>query len=183
MRHASGALVSRYAKALFSIALERKVLSEVRDDLQNISETWHGDPELALLLTNPRLSRDKVLAILMAIADRLKATPLTRRFLSLLLEKERLDVLYDLSARFNQLWRDYQGEVEVKVVTAVPVNEQLRTEIRDLLTAQSGKKPLLTWVQQTDLLGGIVVQWPDRIFDGSLARKLANMKSFIAQGA
>ncbi|HEY3295913.1 MAG TPA: ATP synthase F1 subunit delta [bacterium] len=183
MRHAPGALVNRYAKSLFAVALEKGVLKQVRDDLENFSETWQGDPELALLLMNPRLSQDKVRSILMAIADRLKAAELTRHFLSLLLDKDRLDVLYDISKRFNQLWRDHEGEIEVKVVTAIPVSELLQTQIHDVLKSQSGKKPLITWVQEPDILGGIVVQWPHKIFDGSLARKLENLKAFIAQGA
>ena len=183
MRHAPGALVNRYAKSLFAVALEKNVLKEVRDDLENLSETWQGDPELALLLMNPRLSRDKVRSILMAIADRLKTVELTHHFLSLLLDKDRLDVLYDVSKRFNQLWRDHEGEIEVKVVTAVRVSAQLQSQIMDALKAQSGKIPLISWVQDPRLLGGIIVQWPDKIFDGSLARKLENMKAFIAQSA
>jgi F-type H+-transporting ATPase subunit delta len=183
VRHAPGVLVNRYAKSLFSVALEKNVLRQVRDDLQNVSETWQGDPELALMLMNPSLPREKVTSILSAIADRLSVAPLTRRFLIVLHEKERLDVLYDVSARFNQLWRDNQGEVEVTVVTAIPLSAQLQTEIHDTLASQSGRKPLITWHQEPKLLGGIVVKWPDKIVDGSLARKLENMKAFLAQGA
>jgi len=165
------------------VALEKSVLKEVRDDLRNVSETWHGDPELALLLMNPGLTRDKSHSILTAVAERLNLTELSRHFLLLLLDKDRLEVLYDIADRFDQLWRDKKGEIEVKVVTAVAVSEKLQVQIRETLAAQSGKIPLITWAQDPKLLGGIVVQWPDKILDGSLARKLANMKAFITQSA
>ena len=183
MRHAPGSLVNRYAGALFSVALDQDRLGKVREDLENICETWRTNPELALMLTNPSLTHDKVKAFLTALAERLKVAELTRNFLKVLMEKDRLIVLYDVSERFNQLWRDHEGEVELNVVTAIPLSERMQTEVHDALAAQSGKKPLITWVHEPSLLGGIVVQWPDRIFDGSLARKLANMKEFLAQGA
>jgi F-type H+-transporting ATPase subunit delta len=124
-----------------------------------------------------------VRTILMSLADRLSAAELTRNFLNLLLDKDRLDVLYDIGQRFDQLWRDHMGEVQVKVVTAVPVSAQLQTQIQAMLAKSSGKTPLITWVHEPALLGGAIVQWPDKIYDGSLARKLANLKAFIAQSA
>ena len=183
MRHAPAALVSRYARSLFAVALGKNLVKEVREDLRNVGDVWHGDPELALLLLNPGLTREKSHAILGAVADRLKLADLSRHFLFLLLDKDRLEVLYDMADHFDQLCRDHQGEVEVKVFTAIAVSEQLQSQIRETLAAQSGKIPLITWQQEPDLLGGIIVQWPDKIFDGSLARKLENMKAHIARSA
>jgi len=183
VRHAPAALVTRYVRALFDVAVQTRVLEKIRTDLQGLSETWQGDPELALLLMNPALSRDKVRAILNAVADRLQAAQLTRHFLDLLLVKDRLDVLSDASARFEALWLRHEGRVVVTVTTAVPVSESLQTRIHDVLAEKSGKKPLITWMHKPDLLGGIVVEWPGKVFDGSLARKLENLKQSLAQGA
>jgi F-type H+-transporting ATPase subunit delta len=183
VRHTPAALVTRYAKALFEVAVETGVLENVRSDLRSVSETWQGDPELALLLMNPALSRDKVSSILDAVADRLQAAQLTRHFLHLLLDKKRLDILGDVSSRFEDLWLIHEGRIEVTVTTAVPVSESLQTRIHDVLAEKSGKKPLITWMQKPGLLGGIVVEWPGKIFDGSLARKLENLRESLAQGA
>jgi F-type H+-transporting ATPase subunit delta len=181
VKRAPGALVSRYAKALFEAALDAHVLPEVRADMDAISSAWRAYPEFALLVMNPRLTRAKVDALLMSLADRVKAQDLTRRYLKLLLDHDRLTILGDVSEHFNKLWRVHEGEVELAVTTAVPLSDTLKQAVQSQLAETSGKKPLITWNHDPRLLGGIVVEWPDRVFDGSLARKLENLKQHLAQ--
>ncbi|MBU0507510.1 ATP synthase F1 subunit delta [bacterium] len=180
MRRISGALVRRYARALFQAADQASVLPAVRDDLAAVTGAWRENPEFAQLVLNPRLSRGKVRALLMALADRVAAQTLTRNFLELLLEKDRMDVLAQLGPHFNRLWRDHQGEIEVTVTTAVPIGDALKQTVLDHLARRSGKKPVVAWRNDESLLGGIVVEWPDRVFDGSLARKLENLRASLA---
>jgi len=183
VRRAPGSLVSRYAKSLFAAARERGVLDEVRRDVAALSEAWRDYPEVGLLVTNPRLSRKKVHDILMSLADRLQVHDITRRFLDVLMEKDRLIVLSDVGPRFEQLWRDHEGEINVSVRTAVPVGDELRRAIHDHLAARSGRRPQIAWDCDPALLGGVVIEFPDRVFDGSLARKLANLKDHLAWAA
>lgn len=183
MRHAPRALVSRYARALFAAALERNALDAVRADLAALGAAMRDYPELPLLLENPRLSREKVRGILNALAGRIGAGPLTHRFLDLLVEKDRLQILADLDAQFEALWRTHHGEVEVRVTTAVSISDDTRRTVTDHLARRSGRKPQVVWNTDPALLGGIVIHWPDHVFDGSLARKLQNLKEHLARGA
>jgi len=183
VRKVSAALVSRYARSLFQAALDADALEAVHADLSAVTAVWREQREFALLVMNPRLSREKVRALLDALADRIGAHHLTRRFLRLLIEKERLEILSDVGSHFDRLWRDHQGEVEVTVTTALSVSEETQARVRDHLAARSGKTPLVTWRQDEAILGGLIVAWPDRIFDGSLSRKLENLAAYLAQAA
>jgi F-type H+-transporting ATPase subunit delta len=183
VRHAPGALVTRYARSIFAVARDADKLDEVRKDLAEITDAWRQYPELALLVMNPRLSREKKRGILTALSDRVGAGTITRNFLDLLLDKDRLEVLYDIGSRFEDLWRIEKGQVEVTVTTAVPLSETLQKSVYDFLAAKCGKEPLITWGHDPRILGGLVLLWPDRIYDGSLARKLENLRLHLAQGA
>jgi F-type H+-transporting ATPase subunit delta len=178
-----GPLVSRYARSLFAAALDQNVLSEVRADLEGLSAVWRENREFVLLVLNPRFSRDKVRAMMDSLGDRLNLQPLTRRFVHLLIEKDRLEMMGQLEAPFQELWRDQQGEVPVTVETALPISDGLKERIRDHLAQRSGRTPVITWNCNPDILGGLVVYWPERVFDGSLARKLENLKRHLAQSA
>ncbi|MDD5087583.1 MAG: ATP synthase F1 subunit delta [bacterium] len=180
MRRVSNALTHRYAKALFEVAAKANALAEVQADLSAITAAWDEHPEFAQLALNPRLSRARVKALLHALADRAHAQPLTRDFLDLLLEKRRLEILQELSPHFDRLWRQQRGEVDIRVTTAVPVAEPMRQTIVAHLKQRSGKIPRVTWSEDPQLLGGLVVEWPDRVFDGSLARKLDNLRATLA---
>jgi ATP synthase F1 delta subunit len=183
VRKVAAALVSRYARSLFQAALEADALEAVHADLSAVTAVWREQREFALLVMNPRLSREKVRALLDALADRVNAHNLTRRFLRLLIEKERLEILSGVGSHFDRLWRDHQGEIEVTVTTALPVSEETQARVRDHLAARSGKTPLVTWRQDDAILGGLVVEWPDRIFDGSLSRKLQNLTAHLTQAS
>jgi len=180
VRRVSDALVRRYAKALFGAAAKADALAEVQADLSAITAAWREHPEFAQLALNPRLSPERTKALLHALADRAHAQPLTRHFLDLLLEKRRLEILQELRPHFDRLWRQRRGEVDVRVTTAVPIGESLRQTIVAHLKQRSGKTPLVTWSEDPRLIGGLVVEWPDRVFDGSLARKLDKLRESLA---
>lgn len=183
MRKVSAALVSRYARSLFQAAVDANALEAVHADLSAVTAVWREQREFALLVMNPRLSREKVRALLDALADRIGAHHLTRRFLRLLIEKERLEILTDVGSHFDRLWRDHQGEIEVTVTTALSVSDETKARVRDHLAQRSGQTPLVTWRQDETILAGLIVEWPDRVFDGSLSRKLENLAAYLARAA
>jgi F-type H+-transporting ATPase subunit delta len=177
---APGALVSRYARSLFGAAQERQSLDAVRRDLQALHQLWDEHPELKALLLNPGLSRKKVRAILTSVAEKLQLNAVSRAFIDVLLDKDRLDILPAIQPRFERLMLDHEGKIEVKVTTAVPVSDQLQMQIELHLKSKSGKDPVVEWRQNPALIGGVVIEWPDHVFDGSLARKIENMKAQLA---
>jgi F-type H+-transporting ATPase subunit delta len=173
-------LVHRYARSLFGAARDGQLLGPVRKDLAALHDLWLEQGELKALLMNPGLSRKKVRAILEALATRMEVCDMTRAFIALLLEKDRLEILADTQPEFEKLVREYEGKIEVRVTTAVPADESLQRHIMAHLKEKSGKDPIVQWHQDSGILGGLVIEWPDRVFDGSLARKVDNMKERLA---
>lgn len=183
MRRLPGALVQRYAKALFRAAQAANELERVRADVAAVTAVWRDHTEFALMLEHPGLPRAKARAMLLALAEQAEIREITRHFLLLLLEKDRLEILRDLSGRFEQLWRTAQGEINVTVTSAVPLNESLRSTVQADLAQRSGKLPQVAWTEDPAILGGLVIHWPDRVYDGSLRRKLQNLQRHLAEGA
>jgi F-type H+-transporting ATPase subunit delta len=176
-----GALANRYARALFQVPSKEACLHEVRADVASLGEVWKDNPEFTLLLLNPRLTKAKVTGMLDALLEKMKAHVVSKQFIHLLLEKDRLNILPALVPSFEKLWRDHEGEIEVIVTTAVPVSDPLQAEIKSYLSNKSGKKPIVEWKYDPSILGGIIIQWPDKVFDGSLARKLDVLKDRMSE--
>jgi len=181
VRRAPVALVSRYARALFQAALSRNALDAVHADLAAVSSVWREYPEFVLLAMNPRLSKDKVRGILRGLADRIHAHDLTRHFMNLLVDKDRLGILHDVDEYFERFWRDHAGEVEVTVTSAIPLSDNMRNVVTRHVAEKSGRTPLVNWKEDDGILGGLVIEWPDHIYDGSLIRKLDNLSLRLSQ--
>ncbi len=180
MSRVPGALISRYARSLFAAARDRKCLDAVRSDLRALDELWKENPELKALLVNPGLSRKKVRAILEAISGRLRLNEISRAFIDVILDKDRLDLLSEVQPVFERLVFEYEGKIAVKVTTAVPVDGEVQRQIQEHLKRKSGKDPVVEWRENPAILGGLVIEWPDHVFDGSLARKVENLKNQLS---
>lgn len=180
MKGFEGALGLRYARSLFQASLKAECAADVERDLAAIAAIYKENRELPVLLASPSLGNAKRRAILMSIADKAGFCEMTRRFIDLLLEKSRLEILESIPDRFHKLYRDHQGEVEVTVSTAVPLSDAMKQSVTQSIAAKSGKKPVVTYHVNPALIGGIVVQYPDHILDGSLARKVQDLGKRMA---
>jgi F-type H+-transporting ATPase subunit delta len=167
-----GALPTRYARALFQAAKQGDVLSEVENDLHSLHETLAENGEFTALMMNPGLTDEEVRAILNSLSSKLNLHPVTRQFIDLLLEKRRLELISTVPAYFHKLYLEDQGEIEVSVTTAIELDDGGKTKIRAHLEQQSRKKPQISWATRPEILGGLIIEWPDSVHDGSLARKL-----------
>jgi F-type H+-transporting ATPase subunit delta len=176
-----GALPTRYARALFLVAKEGEVVGEVENDLQTLDATLTDHNELIAAILNPGLGKKQVRGVLNSLSSKLNFHPVTRKFIDLLLEKRRLELLSTIPAYYHKLFLEHQNQVEVKVTTAVVPDEALKSNIQAHLAKRSGKKPLITWLTRPEILGGLVVEWPESVFDGSLTRKLKELENRMVE--
>ncbi len=179
MKGFHGPLPTRYARSLFFAAQKGNCVVEVERDLQALEAVFTENRELPHLLSNPSLGSTKLRGILVSLGAKLGFCSMTNRFIDLLIEKSRLDLLPLIPGRYHEYWRQYEGQVEVTVQTAVPVSETLREQIKQSVAARSGKKPVITYQVNPALLGGIVVIYPDHQLDGSLARKVSELQKHL----
>jgi F-type H+-transporting ATPase subunit delta len=181
LKRVFGALPTRYARSLFFAALKSSEGAAVERDMAAIHELFRENRELPLLLANPSLGTEKRRGILTRVGEKLEFCMTTKRFLELLLEKSRLDLLPTIPEYYHRLWQDHESVVEVKVSTAVPLTDSMKQTVSERIAARSGKKPQITFVTDASLIGGIVVSYPDRILDGSLRRKVQQLKQRMVE--
>lgn len=175
----SGPLVGRYTRALFEVAAEQNVLENVRADLGLLREVMAQRPELLDVLVAPVMGMAQKRRLLEeAFGEYLNE--ITRRFLMLLLTKRRIAILSEVIRTFEVFWRERHREVLVTVTTAVEPDDRQQEEIITKLKARTEKRPIITWQVEPSLIGGMQVRWPDHIEDGSLRRKLFDMRAHLA---
>lgn len=180
MKQAPQALITRYARSLFHVAVERNVAESVRADLTALRIALDEHKEFAAMLLNPSVHAAKVKALAESLATKIGSQDLTRQFITLLVDKDRLEILYGMAPAFDKLYREHIGQIDVTVTTAVTATEQVQQHITAHLAQRSGKKPVVRWAVDPSILGGVIIHWPDRVFDGSLARKIESLKTQMA---
>lgn len=172
---ASG-LASRYATALFELALERGALEEVERDLAALERAVAESPDLARALKSPIISREQQAQAMEALAERLGLGELTRNLLGVLAHQRRLAALTAVVTAYKRRLAQHRGEETAEVVSAVPLDEAQIASVREAVARYAGRPVQLSAAVDPDLLGGIVVRIGSRMIDASLKTKLRNLE-------
>jgi F-type H+-transporting ATPase subunit O len=141
-RSASG-IALKYANATYSAALSKspQVLTKVHTELNDISRSIEGTPELKAFVTNPTLSvkeRNAGLPTLYARAEGTGAkkealSDVTRNLFGLLSENGRLGETAGVIEGFNELVAKRKGELNVTVTSASPLSRDVLSRLEAIL--------------------------------------------------
>jgi F-type H+-transporting ATPase subunit delta len=172
----AGTLARRYARALLELAEEAGQLEPTGRQLTSLAEAWGESPALQDAFDNPAVSVAQRRAILEQIAQKLGLSPLVRHTALLLSDRRRLRYLPEVTAAFERLAEQKAGRIRAEVTTASAMPEPYFQELQKALEAATGKKVTLIKKEDPSLIGGVVTQVGDKIFDGSLRARLSELQ-------
>jgi F-type H+-transporting ATPase subunit delta len=175
-----------YARAVFQVAQENDALEELSRSL-GIAGEMLADGQVASFLANPALSDDERLQFLtdlfakMAGKDSVFAgsSEHGRNFLKLLLEYGRVNVLPEISDRFDALKADVENTVDVTVTSAAALSDALVKEVETALKSRLGRNVSLSTEIDESLIGGAVIRAGDVVIDGSLRARLEGLANAL----
>ena len=164
-------IARRYALALYQEAQENGVADRIDADMDALRETLDGSRELVSLLRSPVVPRPKKEAVLGSLFEG-KVDNLTMRFIRLLVEKSREELLPAVVDAYSALKDERLGVVEAHVRTAMPLGPSEMEALRFALATSSGKKVRMKMTVEPSLVGGVVVRMGDTVYDRSIRHQL-----------
>jgi F-type H+-transporting ATPase subunit delta len=172
----SGSIARRYAKALLLIGLDEGNIERMGREVRALASAIRRSQELAMTLSNPIFPRSDREKVLRALLDRIGATKSVVNFTRLLLDRERLGVLPDISRELDAMIDARAGRVAAQVTTAAPLDDKQKSRLVKTLESLSGKKVDMTVREDPELLGGLVAKVGDVVYDGSLRTQLERIR-------
>ncbi len=171
----SGSLSRRYAKALMEIGLEDGSYQRIGQDVASMANAIQASSELSGILTNPVFPRDDREKIVTSILQRIGASKTVINFSKLLLDRERLRILPDISRELSAMIDEKSGQITAEVTSAVALNSMQQSELKATLESLSGKKVQLETKEDPALLGGLIAKVGDLVYDGSIRTQLREL--------
>jgi len=165
----------RYADALFSLAKDKGALEAVKSNLQSIATLANDSEDFASFLGNPLLKPETQQGVIDA-AFKGSADDQTLNFLHFLCSKERLGLLPDVCASFEESYLEEKGILNAFVVSAEALSEAQTTRMAEKLAAKTGKQIRIHARVDASLIGGFTIQVGDEITDFSVASQLERFK-------
>jgi F-type H+-transporting ATPase subunit delta len=172
----TGSLARRYAKALLEIGVQQQTYDALGKELDRAAETLRTSPELRHALENPVFPVEKRKLVMDELARRLALSKTLRNFVMLLLDKGRIVALPDIARVYRTLVDEHAGRVRATVTSARPLDPMLETRLKTALEKQSGKVVILEKREDPMIMGGLVTQLGDLVYDGSVRTQLQQLR-------
>jgi F-type H+-transporting ATPase subunit delta len=169
----------RYAKALFQIALAEQQSAEIASQLQTFAKQLEQHAELNDVFLNPVYSPAQRIAIISAITEKLDLLPYTRKFLFFLIEKKRTELFAEICLQYQELLDNKNNVVHVYVTSAQTLDDDAQQTLKQIFAKQTGRSVVLHLDTDPDLIGGMIARVGNRIYDGSVKSRFANMKNHL----
>jgi len=168
-------VASRYAKSLLDLAKEKNIINDIYNDILLFNNTLSQNNQLVSLFKSPVINGNKKFAVVKSIFGS-KLNALTIAFIEIIIRKRREMFLLAVAEAFIAQYKDLNNIVNASLKTAVAINDNLTAEVRNFIEKQSGKKIDLTIKVEPNLIGGMVIQIEDKLYDASIAGKLKKAK-------
>lgn len=169
-----------YGAALFMLGCETDSKREYAEALSCACSVIKENPAYLELLSSPNIP----LADRLSVIDRAFVSSLPTHvlsFLKLLCEKGRMDCLWEAEQEYKQLL-DASERVSCAVIrSAVALTENQKLRLKNKLERLCENQVTMAYEIDESLIGGIVVEIDGKILDGSLRRRLNEVKEVISR--
>ena len=178
-------VATSYAKALFSAARENRGSSQadavtavqtIEQGLEQLSKTIQASAQARVTLESPATSAKEKVAIATALAEKSQAPELLKRFLIILAQKQRFNILPEICNAFTDVRVTAEGGVVGRVVSADALSDSDMKDLSESFSKRLGKKVHLTAKVDPSLIAGIHVVVAGVTYDGSVKARLAKLK-------
>ena len=164
-----------YAQALLAAAEKQGQARELLEELDSlVHDVFPAAPQFEAFLSSLAIGRNRKPAVIRSALQG-RGSPLLLNFLLVLNDHERLGLLRPILAAYRALYEERTRHIRVRVKSAVPLPDDQRQRLAEELRARYQKEPILETSVDPDLLGGMVVQVGDFLYDGSVRSRVGDI--------
>lgn len=175
-------LVRKYCQGLVNALQDDREYESVYREIQEFESILDTQRKLKDVLVGPFLPLSKKNEIFREILQGKKVQKKTLRFLWLLIEHGRLEILEDILSAVPEAWNEKKGVSSFEVRSVIPLNEAQKRRLSEKLESMEKKPVVLTYAIDADLIGGLWIRKGNIVYDASLRGNLNGLKETISEG-
>jgi F-type H+-transporting ATPase subunit delta len=175
---ASDEVIHGYAEALFNVVQAEGEIERVEDELYRFGKVLEGNHELKQALSDKSIDRGQRIKVLEdLLAD--KVSPHTLGLLTFIVGQGRARQMPQILQELSELAAEARNAVVAEVRSATLLDPRQRAALQAALSKATGKKVAVKVMVDPSLIGGIVAKIGETIIDGSVKRRLEQLKDQV----
>jgi len=169
-----------YSEALFDVAIEENKVDQLFEELKQVTDLFKEFPEFFELFKTPKISiEDKKKTIEEVFGGKISSEMMN--FLKIVLDKRRSSAIHSIKNEFDEKVFTHKGIEKATVESAVALDDAQLKELEEKLSAMTGKVIQLKNNINPEVVGGLLLRVGDKVVDGSIRKRLNDMKDSLAQ--
>jgi len=174
-------VASKYAAALFELALDQKLEDRFIQDIHFIKDIISTHPELIDVLSKIQFSKDQKKEL---VNDVFKpyVHPFTINLLFLLIDKNRAMILHHFVEEYLHLHNQHFNIVEAIAYSVTPLTKEEIKELESSLSLKQNQTVSIINRIDPTLISGIKIRFDDKVIDGSMKSRIENLRSVLREG-
>ncbi len=173
-------VASVYSDALFEVAVEENKSDLFLEELQFVIDTFNKYPEFYELFKTPKINVEEKKQVVTEVFGEKLSTEMLN-FLKIVLDKKRGNAMKQINDEFIDKILHHKGIEKATAESAVPLSDDEMTRLKKELSVLTGNEIILSNVINPDVIGGVLLRIGDKVIDGSLKKRLEDMKETLAQ--
>ncbi len=168
-----------YAEALLDVAQASGLAEALIEELSDVvREVLDPRPDFEAILASSVIPHEQKSQVLRRVFEGRLSQPLLD-FLQVLSRRGRLDCLRAIARAVQEEWIRRQNQIRVKVRTAIALSPETVAELKSAIQTLLKQLPIIEQRVEPDLLGGVVIEVGDTVFDASVAAQLERVRKQI----
>jgi F-type H+-transporting ATPase subunit delta len=177
---AAARIAKVYAQALMATAAKARLVDAVGDELDLLAATTREDhPQVREFFASAMTGKKAKGDVLAKALKEAGTSELLQKFIGVLQQNGRLQLLRAVQSAYQAMRDKAAGRVRVKVTTAAPLSDAQVAELSKTLAETLKAEPVLDARVNPDLLGGLVVQVGDKVYDTSVRTRLDTLRTHL----
>ena len=174
------AVAGLYARSFLDAAKGAGATDAVEELDSFIDDVLVGHPEFRQVLTADSIGRDDRVALVdRAIAPH--CSEFFANFLKVLIRHGRIELLEQIRSVVTTVRETEAGKQRVQVRSAKPLSDASRQQISEQLKSKLGFDPILIESVEESLIGGLVIQVGDTVYDSSLRTRVKTLAGRLTE--
>ena len=176
----STTIARNYAETLLELGEARGETDRYAELIDAVAGAIETTPEVQAVLMSPRVPKSEKARLL---SSALAGAPRDFvRFLQAVVKRGRQRLLREIATEYLGLLDLKYNRLRAGITLVRPADPSLQRDIEAALSRQLGKEVLAAFHVDAEILGGTVIRVGERIYDGSVRRRMSKLRRQLLSG-
>ena len=172
-------VAKRYSEAFFSLALDKNKVSEYKEDLKLVLDTFKGVDSIDLFFASEKITKQEKKDLIEKSFNE-KISVDAKNLLKLLVDKGRMGYITEIAEDYFHLANENLNICEGLIESVRPIDETRIKELETLL-AKNGQTVVLKQKINKSMISGFRITLNNEVIDGSMKSKIDQMQDLLSR--